>query len=226
MEEYKGLFYNETKEKKSYEGGAHFKYCELYKSLLSLSKNQTKSEPAVALKKIDLNPFNTNTNKKFKILKLHKEKFGDVSRAKNKNPKISRNKIMYCSNSCENIFSSGYNKASFNDNIKNKYGSVFNFHKILFPLQNEKTSVKKSNSLLTILPDINKQPSALKNKKKSRNDTNVIKNNISQKIKISFGFKKENKTRNLNFKNYLSNTKTNKNQSTLFHSYRKFVSQG
>ena len=33
MEEYKGIYYNDDKEQQYYEGGAHFKYKELYKIL-------------------------------------------------------------------------------------------------------------------------------------------------------------------------------------------------
>ena len=36
MENYKGIYYNDEKEPKLYEGGAHFKYNKLYKILLSL----------------------------------------------------------------------------------------------------------------------------------------------------------------------------------------------
>ena len=38
MDEYKGIYYNDNKEQKYYEGGAHFKYKELYKILEELSK--------------------------------------------------------------------------------------------------------------------------------------------------------------------------------------------
>ena len=38
MEEYKGIYYNDDKEQKYYEGGAHFKYKELYKILEELAK--------------------------------------------------------------------------------------------------------------------------------------------------------------------------------------------
>ena len=38
MEEYKGIYYNDDKEQQYYEGGAHFKYKELYKILEELSK--------------------------------------------------------------------------------------------------------------------------------------------------------------------------------------------
>ncbi len=38
MEEYKGIYYNDDKEQQYYEGGAHFKYKELYKILEELAK--------------------------------------------------------------------------------------------------------------------------------------------------------------------------------------------
>ncbi len=36
MEEYKGIYYGDTNEQKFYEGGAHFKYSDLYKILEKL----------------------------------------------------------------------------------------------------------------------------------------------------------------------------------------------
>lgn len=38
MEDYKGIYYNDDTEQKYYEGGAHFKYKDLYKILEELSK--------------------------------------------------------------------------------------------------------------------------------------------------------------------------------------------
>ena len=38
MEEYKGIYYNDDEEQQYYEGGAHFKYSELYKILEDLYK--------------------------------------------------------------------------------------------------------------------------------------------------------------------------------------------
>ena len=42
LNEYKGIFYKDNKERKLYEGGAHFKYKELYKKLLILKKENEK----------------------------------------------------------------------------------------------------------------------------------------------------------------------------------------
>ena len=36
MEEYKGIYYNESKEEKFFEGGAHFRYKDLFQILLAL----------------------------------------------------------------------------------------------------------------------------------------------------------------------------------------------
>ena len=38
MEEYKGIYYKDDTEQKFYEGGAHFKYVELYKILEEIAK--------------------------------------------------------------------------------------------------------------------------------------------------------------------------------------------
>ena len=38
MEDYKGIYYNDNIEQEYYEGGAHFKYIELYRILEELAK--------------------------------------------------------------------------------------------------------------------------------------------------------------------------------------------
>ena len=43
MEEYKGIYYGDTNEQKFYEGGAHFKYSDLYKFLEKLYQIQKAS---------------------------------------------------------------------------------------------------------------------------------------------------------------------------------------
>lgn len=36
MDNYKGIYYNESKEQKYFEGGAHFRYKDLFKTLMDL----------------------------------------------------------------------------------------------------------------------------------------------------------------------------------------------
>ena len=43
MQEYKGIYYGDTNEQKFYEGGAHFKYSDLYKILEKLYQIQKAS---------------------------------------------------------------------------------------------------------------------------------------------------------------------------------------
>ena len=44
MDNYKGLYYKESKEQKFYEAGAHFSYEELYEILLYLKEEQDKKK--------------------------------------------------------------------------------------------------------------------------------------------------------------------------------------
>ena len=44
MDNYKGLYYKETKEQRFYEGGAHFPYEELFKILIYLKEEQDKKQ--------------------------------------------------------------------------------------------------------------------------------------------------------------------------------------
>ena len=57
MDNYKGLYYKETKEQRFYEGGAHFPYEELYKILLYL-KEELKEQNKNKNIQINKNPAN------------------------------------------------------------------------------------------------------------------------------------------------------------------------
>ena len=51
MDNYKGLYYKESKEQKYYEGGAHFSYEELYEILLYIKEEQDKTQLLTEQKK-------------------------------------------------------------------------------------------------------------------------------------------------------------------------------
>ena len=66
MNEYKGIYYNNDSEHQYYEGGAHFKYKELFKILEEISKK-------VNSKKIPKNSKNVSISlifKKYRIIRL------------------------------------------------------------------------------------------------------------------------------------------------------------
>ena len=79
--EYKGIFYNETNEKRYYEGGAHFKYKHLYAILSQLEKNQNKTPSNSSLPKNhslsnsmpSINNLNSLSHKKISTMKLKKD---------------------------------------------------------------------------------------------------------------------------------------------------------
>ena len=49
MEEYKGIFYNDNSEKKYYEGGAHFKFSDLVKTLSILQRKNAPQKSSIDL---------------------------------------------------------------------------------------------------------------------------------------------------------------------------------
>lgn len=52
MEEYKGIYYNENAEQNYYEGGAHFKYIELYQILDEIAKKASSKKIPKTLKQV------------------------------------------------------------------------------------------------------------------------------------------------------------------------------
>ena len=63
MDNYKGLYYKESKDQRFYEAGAHFSYRELYEILLYLKEEQDKSlECKEQQKEINNNQNNKNSN--------------------------------------------------------------------------------------------------------------------------------------------------------------------
>ena len=62
MDNYKGLYYKESKEQRFYEAGAHFSYIELYEILLYLKEYQDKKrESEEKQKEIRKNQINKNS---------------------------------------------------------------------------------------------------------------------------------------------------------------------
>lgn len=63
MEDYKGIYYNDETEQKYYEGGAHFKYKELYKILEELSKKINSKKIPKTIKQVRIIFFNIYSNR-------------------------------------------------------------------------------------------------------------------------------------------------------------------
>ena len=117
MNEYKGIYYKDNDDQHFYEGGAHFKYIELYKRLEKLYKlqNNLKKKLTNSLKiniNLSENYNNNNKNRIFNynnlqrnlILNKKEKKFFSLSLSSNINHKtISINKNNNINNNINNI---------------------------------------------------------------------------------------------------------------------------
>ena len=179
MENYKGLYFNNKKEEKTkfFEGGAHFKYIDLYKKLDSLSKqlnvkNKINSEEQKLFdKKIkNLIPENQSRNIKSIIISL--------SQRNNK-------KKLFTSRNHNNIINKSYQ--SSNDSKNNSINNI-NIIKTRNKIKSQQIEKKKiNNSILNKISNLNysyiiQSKSRNKNEKKSKsNSLNEIKTILSKR---------------------------------------------
>ena len=157
--EYKGIFYNDTQEKQYYEGGAHFRYIDLYNILDQLERKEKKKHKQILLENANNNQGANHFNKKLKIIMLHRDNSNRLFNSKNNQMKVSRNKKLIfehnTNNSCQNIHYKGgmynsMNNKSLNDKIKYQYGSIFTSQKNV--KRKDKLVLNKANSLLCVFP--------------------------------------------------------------------------
>ena len=90
MDNYRGIYFNNPKDQKYYEGGAHFKYKDLYKKLLDLFNKKNNINFPQKYYNLNLSPrknknFGKNENNSIKIIK--KEKSSTNSKKKTRNKK-------------------------------------------------------------------------------------------------------------------------------------------
>ena len=166
LNEYKGIFYKDNKEHKFYEGGAHFKYKELYKKLLILKKeNEKEIYPLISDNHIIKNLKNRSDENSQSIknnIRIKKV----LSSIKNENLSIEKKNIekkkninpnIYLNNSNFNYYKLGSLKLRNNSNLflkernssignKNQYNLITNKHLLYNSLNNDiKNFPKKMN---------------------------------------------------------------------------------
>ena len=102
MRDYKGLYYNESKERKFFEGGAHFRYKDLFKLLVSLggiltednSKNGTTLKNNNVYTTINKNINSITEKEKYKKSRPRTRNINNLNFINNPNTKISLNSNM------------------------------------------------------------------------------------------------------------------------------------
>ena len=181
MEDYKGIYYNESKEQKFFEGGAHFRYKDLFKILISLGGKIPEN-----------NYFYSNIQKKIDI---NKNKFNinsfSSNKQKDKKQKIRTRNIMNF-----NYMNNPNTKNTFNSNKVHKKGqlSIKNFNRI------------KSNNIL--MNDCNIQEEKKKNNYINEQSSPILHPNTQRyhannNLVKAFLSKKINKINNNNNKNII-----------------------
>ena len=160
MENYKGIYYKETKEQKYYEGGAHFPYKVLFNILLDMGGIVLQDE------------YNDNYNINSQNILLLKE-IGEKNKIKYKTRNLERHDKIYKNNpntlikySSQNIInnkendkknylSRNVNNSLYNNNVylnKKNYGTLINIHQskknndnLLYKKSKEKQNEEKNN---------------------------------------------------------------------------------
>ena len=231
MDNYKGIYYNESKEQKYFEGGAHFRYKDLFKTLMDLGGIMPEDNYNNISKNNEINKNNDKILSLSNLLQKNQEKkinqktrninqFNYVNNPNtritfNKKNNINKTKYLVKKNSCSNHSRNIDNNYFFDESNKN-YTNVNTFS-----FNNNKKSFLKNNMTQNLILEKginleneeknnnlsgNKKYIHLKNLKNehNRNRSDVyIKNikNISQDIKEIKKYNKNNVNQNIRIKN-------------------------
>ena len=170
MENYKGIYYNETKEQKYYEGGAHFPYKVLFNILLDLG--------GVINPDDNMNNYNHSNINMIKVNQLEEK---NLIKYKTRNYKQNNMMNMNNPNTLIKYISKNnlYNKENYKNNFisRNDKNKLFNENKFFHKKENTTTyNMSKSkrknmdNHLLQIL--LNKKAKEKKNEEKNNDENN------------------------------------------------------
>ncbi len=236
MEDYKGIYYGEEKEQKSFEGGAHFRYKDLYNILKILGgeineNDENKNSDLLDIKTIfnanfnnnEYNYSNNNDNINFNnnpltnIEKSHSRNLNKFNYLNNPNTKVSSNSILTnLKNENKNLL---FHKLSFKEsssNSLNKYNKAISNMKFRsFKYERISKSLGKNESI---------------NKKLLLNHSNKVKNlKLNNNLIVSSGNLNKNFPKNNNnslhmiYKNNLiNNISINNYLNTIYHNKNYF----
>ena len=222
MDNYKGLYYKDKKEKKFYEHGAHFKYKQLYKKLkdlggivedvpISISINQNNNNFNCDNNKYFINKNNQPNDKKLKI-NLDKISFNNehiISKTRNKKENIFENS----SYKLLSIPNNSYSNKNLNLKLNEKNFTFLNQNNSENKILNNNNNIHKNN-LKTFF---NNRNNSMK-KIISRNDNNdkiysnrLLVSKANDNINILYSIRNNNKLINNNLSQRNQNNNNNIN---------------
>ena len=200
MEEYKGIYYGEKKEQRFFEGGAHFRYKDLYKILIILGgeiqeKNRRNSNSKDLISK-------SNFSDKLNIQKGQSRNLNKLNYVNNPNTKVSNNSLFSNSkNECKPFLFQKMNLKKSSNNLSKNDNQRVNSNIKLRNFTFERISSKSSNK-----NEVIKNSSSNKNK----NIQNLKLNNITSNRNIILN---NHHTINISNNNKLFNYQLNNNKA-------------
>ena len=204
MNEYKGIYYGDEREQKYFEGGAHFKYIKLYKTLEKIAEERHKKEQDKQLlhlnkskniNKIIISKDIKKTRNIINHLNGIKLEFNTISNNSNKRNHILNNQILFSSTNNSNTKSRSQSKKSD------------------FSLINNKKEIDSRNK--QYYKDIRGKPNTIIKYRVNKKNNRVLSSSIEQKnrsiikVKYPINFKRSlpelNSVKSKKLKNYSNN---------------------
>ena len=199
MDNYRGIYFNNSKSLMFFEGGAHFKYIDLYKKLLELNNIKNNISLPEKSYNFNLSTLKSNFNEQIidntiKIIKKEKNPQKSVKKSRNK-------RINMHLNYSDSMDNNQFKEINLNISIKSKDNIKNN--NILNTKINETTSIiyypnKMSQKLHN--NSINKNYHLMKRKKKNLSALNKDENN-----QINISIKNIQKNKSMNNQHNLNN---------------------
>ena len=195
MDNYKGLYYKESKEQRFYEAGAHFSYKELYDILVYLKEEQDKKQMLLEQKKENQQNKNNTNNKNSILMSGLNSQYIDLIQNNNTNNAGNANKNKPRTRNMVN--------PCFHNNPNSKIKQNLN---------------KSNNQFISIGLSYNDKKQAANSRNNNKNDFNLFYNRTSNHINNNMNLFQDTNLSGIKNKNNLSNfvhkKVLNKNNST------------
>ncbi len=220
MENYRGIYYNNSKSQNYFEGGAHFKYKDLYNKLVKLYNERNNNNLPQKIYNLNLSP-RKNIHKE-KILEntvknINKQKSSPKSKKKTRNKKINSN----LSNS-DSMDNNHYKEININildkSNNNNNDNHFYNYNDIY----NDENIFKNSTNILSYYNKMFQKihhNSINKNYHFSNRKNKVNSSSINKDKENQINLKLKNNKINKSINNHLNKNNSNKNKSKTIYNY-------
>lgn len=175
MENYKGIYFNNSISQKYYEGGAHFSYIDLYNQLVILYNKINNLNLPLKNKNLDISPIKKKYENKNNIKSYNKKRENSTK----ENLKKTRNKEKNNFSKSDSIDNNNYNNINL-DMFKNSTSRIYYYNKQFKKMHHN--SINKNYHLnnkknFSVINKIKDKQISFDKKKEELNDTKGISHN-------------------------------------------------